>query len=309
MRGSGGAPRRRANTSVARARTEPRTNRREHVHPEPTDRANPRAGRPSVHPCYASSGVRRSLLSALWFAPLGLLYACVGSDPDVVVGSPDASLDGAAPSDGATSVEDAGNGGDTDGPAEPCTPDLFCQPANECKKGKTACGATAECVEIGNVDYGLACKNGGPMICKAGACEDTNWALWPMPSWADAPVPPIPTYSFESSSAGETSIDSVTGLLWTRAGPSAQTWAQAKAHCDDLAKFGFSDWRLPTAIELVSIGDVSQASGFAAKFGAVTGGMWSSTPVAGTAGNHWSVSSLRVTSSADSATFDVRCVR
>lgn len=57
------------------------------------------------------------------------------------------------------------------------------------------------------------------------------------------------------------------------------------------------------------VGDVSQASGFAAKFGSITGGLWSSTSVAGAAGSHWRVSSLRVTASADTATFDVRCVR
>ena len=248
---------------------------------------------------------------SIFFGPcvtFALLGACVGDGPDSVAGSPDG---GAQVGDDVGGGDDAGGAGEAgaDGSTEPCVPDLFCKPANECRKGTTVCGATAECVETGDVAYGLACGTSDTMICKTGACEDTEWALWPMPSWASAPVPPIPTYSFELPSAGETTIDSVTGLSWTTTGPTGKTWAEAKAHCDDLVKYGFSDWRLPTTIELVSIGDVSQASGFAEKFGSVNGGMWSSTPVAGASGNHWSVSSLRVTASLDTPTFDVRCVR
>ncbi len=243
------------------------------------------------------------------FVAFALLGGCVGDDPNSAASLPDGGTGGSDEAGGGGDVDGGAGDAGADGSTEPCVPDLFCKPANECRKGVTACGATAECVETGDVAYGLACGASEKTICKAGACEDTEWALWTMPSWANASVPPIPSYSFESSSAGETSVDSVTGLLWTVSGPSAQTWAAAKAHCDGLSKHGFTDWRLPTTIELVSIGDVSQASGFAAKFGTVTGGMWSSTPVAGVSGSHWSVSSLRVTASADTATFDVRCVR
>lgn len=251
--------------------------------------------------------LRRRVPVALSVASLVALYACVGSDPADAEGGE--GPDGGAPVDQGGERDASAVDVAADGPQESCTPDLFCQPANACKKGVTVCGATAVCEEREDVAYGIACGTSPSTICVAGACEDTNWALWTMPSWNGAAVGPVPSYSFESSSAGETSVDSVTKLLWTRDGPSAQTWTQAKAHCDGYSMYGFTDWRLPTAIEVVSIGDVSQASGFAQKFGAIVDGMWSSTPVAGSPGSHWSVSALRVRASADSETFEVRCVR
>ena len=50
--------------------------------------------------------------------------------------------------------------------------------------------------------------------------------------------------------------DAVTGLIWERAPPTTDiTHAAATAYCDGLTLSGFTDWRLPSFLELVSIAD------------------------------------------------------
>lgn len=49
--------------------------------------------------------------------------------------------------------------------------------------------------------------------------------------------------------------DRTTRLVWERAVGPARTWDQAKTYCDTLALGGYTDWRLPTRIELLSIVD------------------------------------------------------
>jgi Protein of unknown function (DUF1566)/Divergent InlB B-repeat domain len=50
--------------------------------------------------------------------------------------------------------------------------------------------------------------------------------------------------------------DAVTGLIWERAPPTTDiTHAAATTYCDDLTLSGFTDWRLPSFLELVSLAD------------------------------------------------------
>jgi hypothetical protein len=58
-----------------------------------------------------------------------------------------------------------------------------------------------------------------------------------------------------------TVIDCVTGLEWQRAvDTTTYTQAEAVAHCAGLTLAGYSDWRLPTRIELVTLVDYSVAN-------------------------------------------------
>ncbi len=60
-----------------------------------------------------------------------------------------------------------------------------------------------------------------------------------------------------------TVLDRQTGLMWLKNGQStlgAITWKEAGAFCDGLQYAGYSDWRLPTKKEWVTIVDVSNQS-------------------------------------------------
>jgi hypothetical protein len=62
----------------------------------------------------------------------------------------------------------------------------------------------------------------------------------------------VPTYEV----VGGHVRDAVTGLIWERSPPTTDiTHAAAITYCDDLTLSGFTDWRLPSFLELVSIAD------------------------------------------------------
>ena len=254
-------------------------------------------------------------------AALGLLaavYACLGADPDAAPAGGDAAnapdpskVDGSVPtnpthdpSDGAAPVGDAGDAGEEED-AGPCIPDLGCAPTNPCKTGRTTCvDGKRACAETGNIADGTACNV--TSICRAGACNDPTWALWPMPSWADAGIGPYPTLTWQT--AFETAVDNVTGLVWLDNGPTAQTWTAAKQFCENANSFGYSDWRLPTVIELVSIADFYRSGEIAKPLNGGGPGLWSATPVATVADSHWSVKGFDPKPSSDVGPFDVKCV-
>ena len=81
------------------------------------------------------------------------------------------------------------------------------------------------------------------------AAPSREWALWPLVE--------EPGYLLNP----EVATDTGTGLEWERAVPARTfTWPEAADHCAALAAQGLgghADWRLPTAIELVSIFDVT----------------------------------------------------
>jgi len=58
----------------------------------------------------------------------------------------------------------------------------------------------------------------------------------------------------------QTVTDTETNLMWqddSAAGSVQKTWEGAIAHCEDLTLGGYSDWRLPSRKELLSIVDYS----------------------------------------------------
>lgn len=82
-----------------------------------------------------------------------------------------------------------------------------------------------------------------------------------MPNPKGAGLPNSQRYSVQT----DVVLDEITGLVWQRhvdSGPGEGggfVWPMAVSHCDELSLAGFSDWRLPTRIELVSLVDFTRA--------------------------------------------------
>ncbi len=60
--------------------------------------------------------------------------------------------------------------------------------------------------------------------------------------------------SYDTSTPGVVT-EQVSGLMWQRNNPAYMTWAEADAHCEALTLASFTDWRLPTMIELLTLVD------------------------------------------------------
>ena len=116
--------------------------------------------------------------------------------------------------------------------------------------------------------------------------------------------------------------DNVTQLTWiqtptTDAGASFPEfdWADAAGYCaglGELAIDGFTDWRLPTQIELVSISDYGVPSPTVDPTffpGTPLGAFWSATPVAGSVGTAYEIASGQNQEADESTQGFVRCVR
>jgi hypothetical protein len=98
---------------------------------------------------------------------------------------------------------------------------------------------------------GISCP-AATASCAAFYCLN-QWATWPMPNSADVGLPN--PQSYDTSTPGIV-IDNVTGLTWQKTlNGTLYAWSSAKRYCDDLGLAGFTDWRLPSRIELVSLSD------------------------------------------------------
>jgi hypothetical protein len=85
------------------------------------------------------------------------------------------------------------------------------------------------------------------------ACGDPNWAEWPMPN-TEPGTPNQASYTIGND--GATVTDNITGLMWERYVPSTTyLWTDAGRACPGRTTGGYSDWRLPTLVELISIAD------------------------------------------------------
>lgn len=91
--------------------------------------------------------------------------------------------------------------------------------------------------------------------------DETNeppraYAPWPMPNPATAGLPNPASYTIDG--IRDTVIDNLTGLMWQRTctpGQGRFAWSEAQEYCANLVYGGYSDWRLPSRIELVSLVD------------------------------------------------------
>ena len=112
-----------------------------------------------------------------------------------------------------------------------------------------------------------------------------------------------------------TVTDNGTALVWQQAMPTATyTQTAGLAYCAGLSLGGYTDWRLPSYVELLSIVDFSayDPSINATVFpGTPASFFWSSTPYAGASGGAWYVAFFdgNAISNVVSQTYYVRCVR
>jgi hypothetical protein len=154
----------------------------------------------------------------------------------------------------------------------------------------------------------------GPTSCMStGTNPDRRLIQWPLPPDS----PPLGEYSV----AKETVLDNTTGLMWERVPPETdQTFADATARCSSLGAGGYTDWRLPTRIELLSIIDYGQSMTLLNSnvFGSVESPgydttLWSSStyPLPNTAGQQFTVDPAHSWTGVDtpSAAHLSRCVR
>lgn len=135
---------------------------------------------------------------------------------------------------------------------------------------------------------GSACSEPAESHDKAGAAENPaarEWARWPMPNPASDALPNPQSYTLGD---GEVT-DQVTGLVWqheAEQGGRGVTFEEAH----DLCSTHGDSWRLPTAIELVSLIDFTQSSPtIAPEVGSPLQYFWTSTLLAGDESRAWTV--------------------
>src|ERR1039457_4653090 len=176
-----------------------------------------------------------------------------------------------------------------------------------CAVGANGCTASSTTT----CSTGQVCERGG-----TASCADPNWDEWPIPNSQVDVTAGAPNLESYTNNGDGTVTDNITGLMWQQAVPSATyTWALAVAYCSTtLTLAGYSDWRLPSAIELMSIVDLGQSNPsingtyFPSTPSTV---FWSSSPVAGSPSLAWYVPSYLGNTSSNAITLaaNVRCVR
>jgi hypothetical protein len=143
--------------------------------------------------------------------------------------------------------------------------------------------------DLGSPDFGPP-SDAGPR-CAPEPSGDTRWAQYPMPGTPGHPR----RYQVTGAAGAGTVIDCVTGLEWQRAAaPGTYTQAAALAYCDGLTLAGYTDWRLPSRIELVTLVDYAVASPGPMIDGTAFPGtpavfFWSASSIAGSPPYAWNV--------------------
>lgn len=148
---------------------------------------------------------------------------------------------------------------------------------------------------------------------------DLEWANWPMPNppdAGDAGLPNPATYTIDTGKG--LVLDTITNLTWQRnVSASSVTWEVAKNYCNGLDYGGYtSGWRLPTAIELVSLVDFTKANPVptiddVAFPNTPADWFWTATPLVSDPNSVWMVSfnTSKTSYTAKTDEFRVRCVR
>lgn len=118
----------------------------------------------------------------------------------------------------------------------------------------------------------------------------TDWAQWAIPNAAGLNLPNIFNYDTDTR---EITIDQVTGLVWQSGGQSLpMTWQEASDACEGSTVGGFTDWRLPKRIELVSLVDYSKSNPAVDSVAfplTKKDYYWSATPAASAPNRYWQV--------------------
>jgi len=96
--------------------------------------------------------------------------------------------------------------------------------------------------------------------------------------------------------------------MWQQTPASSKTWAEARSYCNDLTHAGYSDWRVPTPKELLSIVDHSTFYP-ASVFSGYYNDFWTSKIYVTDPDKSWYVSGTSVKAENGTEKNSVRCVR
>jgi hypothetical protein len=124
----------------------------------------------------------------------------------------------------------------------------------------------------------------------APGCPPGNhtWSCWP-PTSATSGIPDS-YYTVLTLCGDVVVLDKNTHLMWAQdAEPDQYTWVAAAAACTSSRRAGFSDWRLPSSNELMSLVDYANSTAIfdTNLFKGSSGAAWSSTPFVQQTGNAW----------------------
>jgi len=158
--------------------------------------------------------------------------------------------------------------------------------------------------------------------CAESNCGSHKWACWKMPTPVSSPAT-VPNHQSYTDLGNGAVLDNITCLVWEKANPATQgNWQASVDRCAALGTSnwaGYSDWRLPTRVEMASIVDVTRGNkGFATIFtvagGSYATGSWWYETITGqsTAGFHWNYGGNGLTSNAKAMSdtnLVARCVR
>lgn len=148
-------------------------------------------------------------------------------------------------------------------------------------------------VDLGVPDLGPTPVDLGPgdmgPRCGIRPTGDSRWPQYALPGTAGHPR----VYQVQGPADSETVVDCITGLEWQRTVDAASyTQPDAVAYCGGLALGGYTDWRLPSRIELMTLVDYSIAEPGpmidAAAFPSTpSAAFWTSSAFAGFPPNPW----------------------
>lgn len=202
-------------------------------------------------------GMRVStLVPCLLLAGPHLLYGCActsssGAPQDSSHVSSDSNWSSGAPSDSGEQ------------PSAPSSDGVSSPPTTESSSGSMYCctseGGSSDGGSFGSTrtsTHGASSSGTSPnsQNLDAGSepVECGDWACFPIPN-AEA-TPPLPA-DYDTSNP-DVVFDRVTGLMWQTVAAPERIKADAVAGaCDDLALAGYSDWRVPRLMELLSLID------------------------------------------------------
>ncbi len=180
------------------------------------------------------------LSSCLLGAALALL-GCGGGGSATGTGGTNGGSGGVSPSGGTT-----GSGG------SPASGGATGSGGSPASGGTTGSGGSP-------ASGGTTGSGGSPGACVPATCGSHKWPCWRMPNPAASGLPnPASTTDLGNGAVH----DDVTCLDWEKApGTTQGTWQDNSDHCASLASSGyagFSDWRLPTRVEMASLVDFAR---------------------------------------------------
>ncbi|HEX3902272.1 MAG TPA: DUF1566 domain-containing protein [Polyangia bacterium] len=106
---------------------------------------------------------------------------------------------------------------------------------------------------------GTTGSGGSPGACVPATCGTHKWPCWHMPNPAPSGLPNPASYTDLGNGAV---LDNVTCLAWEKAPDTTQGfWQDNSDHCASLVTSsfaGYTDWRLPTRVEMASLVDFAR---------------------------------------------------